>query len=165
MKTSIQKQFDILLVAAATGCSKLEAICASKGWSIKTLSAEKAEEIKEVAAKVATKRSTKLRMAGKPARRNGRKNATAPRFVGRLVVAVKVTTVNLTAQVRAVKAQQRAKTVAIQSYIKSLGVATKATSKLKEVKSKTVGWSESLLRAMSKHAQAVDAVATAKAAI
>lgn len=165
MKTSIQKQFDILMVAAATGVSKLEALALVKGWTLKTISAEKAEEVKNAVAKITAKRSTKLRMAGKPARRNGRKNATAPRFVGRLVVAVKVTTVNLTAQVRAVKAQVRATKVALACYVKALEVATKAASKLKEVKSKTVGWSESLLRAMGKAAQAVDAVATAKAAI
>ena len=165
MKTSIQKQFDILLVAAQTGCTKLEAIAASKGWSFKTLSAEKAEEIKQAVAKVAARRNVKLRKATKPvARRNGRKNATFPRFVGRLVVAVN-TTVDLTAQVREVKAQSRAKAVAVQSYIKTLAVATKAASKVSEVKSKTIGWSVDLLKAMSKDAQAKVALEAAKAAL
>lgn len=165
MKTSIQQQFNILLVAAATGCTKLEAICASKGWSFKNTSAEKAEEIKNAVAKVTERRSIKLRMAGKPARRSSHKAKAAPRFVGRLATTVKCDTVDLTSQIREVKAQSRAKTVAVQGHLKALEVATKATSKLKEVKSKTVGWSESLLRAMSGFAQAVDAVATAKAAI
>ena len=88
MKTSIQKQFDILLVAAQTGCSKLEAIAASKGWGIKTLSAEKAEMVKEAVAKVAARRSTKLRKTVKTTARHGRKNTTFPRFVGRLVTQV-----------------------------------------------------------------------------
>ena len=131
MKTSIQKQFDILLVAAQTGCSKLEAVAASKGWGFKTTSAEKAEEIK-----AAVK-----------------------------AVAVKTTTVDLTEQVREVKAQSRAKAVAVQSYIKALSVATKATAKVREVKSKTVGWSVDLLKAMSKDAQAKVALEAAKAAL
>lgn len=163
MKTSIQKQFDILLVAAQTGCSKLEAIAASKGWNFKTLSAEKVEEIKTAVAEVTAKRTSLVRAV--KGRRPGRKAKTFPRFVGRLVVAVKTTTVDLTSQIREVKAQSRAKTVAVQGYLKALEVATKAASKVREVKSKTVGWSESLLRAMSGFAQAVDAVATAKAAI
>ena len=165
MKTSIQKQFDILLVAAQTGCSKLEAVAASKGWGFKTTSAEKAEEIKAAVKAVAVKRSIKLRKAATTAaRRNGRKNVSFPRYVGRLVVAVN-TTVDLTAQVREVKAQSRAKAVAIQSYIKALSVATKATAKVREVKSKTVGWSVDLLKAMSRDAQAKVALEAAKAAL
>lgn len=165
MKTSIQKQFDILLVAAQTGCSKLEAVAASKGWGFKTTSAEKAEEIKAAVKAVAVKRSIKLRKAATTAaRRNGRKNVSFPRYVGRLVVAVN-TTVDLTAQVREVKAQSRAKAVAVQSYIKTLAVATKAASKVSEVKSKTVGWSVDLLKAMSRDAQAKVALEAAKAAL
>ena len=165
MKTSIQKQFDILLVAAATGVSKLEAIAAYKGWSFKTISTEKTEMVKQAVAKVTARRSIKLRKAATTAaRRNGRKNVSFPRFVGRLVVAVN-TTVDLTAQVRAVKAQSRAKAVAVQSYIKTLAVATKAASKVSEVKSKTVGWSVDLLKAMSKDAQAKVALEAAKAAL
>ena len=155
MKTSIQKQFDILLVAAQTGCSKLEAVAASKGWGFKTTSAEKAEEIKAAVKAVAVKRSIKLRKAvTTAARRNGRKTAKFQRFAGRLVTAVKCDTVDLTAQVRAVKAQSRAKSVALKGYIKTLAVATKAASKVSEVKSKTVGWSVGLLKAMSRDAQA-----------
>lgn len=153
MKTSIQKQFDILLVAAQTGCSKLEAIAASKGWSFKTLSAEKAEEVKKAVAKVTARRSIKLRKGVKNPKRS-RKVAAFQRFAGRLVVAVN-TTVDLTAQVREVKAQSRAKAVAVQSYIKTLAVATKAASKVSEVKSKT----------MSKDAQAKVALEAAKAAL
>ena len=165
MKTSIQKQFDILLVAAATGVSKLEAIAAYKGWSFKTISTEKTEMVKQAVAKVTARRSIKLRKAATTAaRRNGRKNVSFPRFVGRLVVAVN-TTVDLTAQVREVKAQSRAKAVAVQSYIKTLAVATKAASKVSEVKSKTVGWSVDLLKAMSKDAQAKVALEAAKAAL
>ena len=85
MKTSIQKQFDILMIAAQVGCTKLEAIAAVKGWSFKTLTAEKAEEIKDAVAKITAKRSTKLRKsAGKTARRNGRK-APFQRFAGSLL--------------------------------------------------------------------------------
>ena len=165
MKTSIQKQFDILLVAAATGVSKLEAIAAYKGWSFKTISTEKTEMVKQAVAKVTARRSIKLRKAATTAaRRNGRKNVSFPRFVGRLVVAVN-TTVDLTAQAREVKAQSRAKAVAVQSYIKTLAVATKAASKVSEVKSKTVGWSVDLLKAMSKDAQAKVALEAAKAAL
>ena len=165
MKTSIQKQFDILLVAAQTGCSKLEAVAASKGWGFKTTSAEKAEEIKAAVKAVAVKRSIKLRKAATTAaRRNGRKNVSFPRYVGRLVVAVN-TTVDLTSRTCAVKAQSRAKAVAIQSYIKALSVATKATAKVREVKSKTVGWSVDLLKAMSRDAQAKVALEAAKAAL
>ena len=164
MKTiSIQQQFNILLVAAQTGCTKLEAIAASKGWGIKTLSAEKAKEIEQAVAKVAAARSIKLHKGVKASKRS-RKVAAFQRFAGRLVVAVN-TTVDLTAQVREVKAQSRAKAVAVQSYIKTLAVATKAASKVSEVKSKTVGWSVDLLKAMSKDAQAKVALEAAKAAL
>lgn len=163
MKTSIQKQFDILLVAAQTGCSKLEAIAASKGWSFKTISTEKTEMVKQAVAKVTARRSIKLRKGVKNPKRS-RKVAAFQRFAGRLVVAVN-TTVDLTAQVREVKAQSRAKAVAVQSYIKTLAVATKAASKVSEVKSKTIGWSVDLLKAMSKDAQAKVALEAAKAAL
>lgn len=164
MKTiSIQQQFDILLVAAATGVSKLEAIAAYKGWSFKTISTEKTEMVKEAVAKVTARRSIKLRKGVKNPKRS-RKVAAFQRFAGRLVVAVN-TTVDLTAQVREVKAQSRAKAVAVQSYIKTLAVATKAASKVSEVKSKTVGWSVDLLKAMSKDAQAKVALEAAKAAL
>ena len=163
MKTSIQQQFDILLIAAQVGCSKLEAIAASKGWGIKTLSAEKAEIVKDAVVKITAKRAPKARKSVK--RRNGRKNTTFPRFVGRLVTAVKCDTVNLTEQIRSAKAQSRAKSVALKGYIKALGVATKAASKVSEVKSKTVGWSAELLKAMGKQAQAVAALEAAKVAL
>ncbi len=163
MKTSIQKQFDILLVAAQTGCSKLEAIAASKGWSFKTISTEKTEMVKQAVAKVTARRSIKLRKGVKNPKRS-RKVAAFQRFAGRLVVAVN-TTVDLTAQVREVKAQSRAKAVAVQSYIKTLVVATKAAFKVSEVKSKTIGWSVDLLKAMSKDAQAVAALESAKVAL
>ena len=163
MKTSIQKQFDILLVAAQTGCSKLEAIAASKGWSFKTISTEKTEMVKQAVAKVTARRSIKLRKGVKNPKRS-RKVAAFQRFAGRLVVAVN-TTVDLTAQVREVKAQSRAKSVALKGYIKTLAVATKAASKVSEVKSKTVGWSVDLLKAMSKDAQAKVALEAAKAAL
>lgn len=165
MKTiSIQQQFDILLVAAQVGCTKLEAIAASKGWGFKTISASKAEEIKTAVAKVTARRSIKLRKGAKPSKRN-RKVATFQRFAGSLITAVKCGTVDLTEQVRSVKAQSRAKAVAVQSYIKTLAVATKAASKVSEVKSKTVGWSVDLLKAMSKDAQAKVALEAAKAAL
>lgn len=164
MKTiSIQQQFDILLVAAATGVSKLEAIAAYKGWSFKTISTEKTVMVKEAVAKVTARRSIKLRKGVKNPKRS-RKVAAFQRFAGRLVVAVN-TTVDLTEQVRSVKAQSRAKAVAVQSYIKALSVATKATAKVREVKSKTVGWSVDLLKAMSKDAQAKVALEAAKAAL
>lgn len=161
MKTSIQKQFDILLVAAATGVSKLEALALVKGWGFKASSATAVEAAKEMVKTLKT-RSNKLRK--QKGKRPSRKAKTFPRFVGRLVVAVN-TTVDLTAQVREVKAQSRAKAVAIQSYIKALSVATKATAKVREVKSKTVGWSVDLLKAMSKDAQAKVALEAAKAAL
>ena len=164
MKTiSIQQQFDILLVAAQVGCTKLEAIAASKGWTFKTLTAEKAEEIKQAVAKVTAARSTKLRKGVKNLKRS-RKVAAFQRFAGRLVVAVN-TPVDLTAQARAVKAQSRAKTVAVQGYIKALGVAQKATAKAEEARRSTIGWSASLLKAMGKAAQAVAALEAAKVAL
>lgn len=164
MKTSIQKQFDILLVAAQTGCSKLEAIAASKGWSFKTISTEKTEMVKQAVAKVTAHRNVKLRKGVKPSKRN-RKVATFQRFAGSLITAVKCDKVDLTAQVREVKAQSRANKVALSCYIKTLAVATKAASKVSEVKSKTVGWSVDLLKAMSKDAQAKVALEAAKAAL
>lgn len=164
MKTSIQKQFDILLVVAQMGCSKLEAIAASKGWTIKTLPVEKAEEI-EAAVKVVVAKRTKAVRVPVKGRRPSRKAKTFPRFVGQLVVTVKTTTVDLTAQVRETKAQSRANKVALSCYIKALSVATKAASKVSEVKSKTVGWSVDLLKAMGKQAQAKVALEAAKAAL
>ena len=161
MKTSIQKQFDILLVAAATGVSKLEALALVKGWGFKASSATAVEAAKEMVKTLKT-RSNKLRK--QKGKRPSRKAKTFPRYVGRLVVAVN-TTVDLTAQVREVKAQSRAKAVAVQSYIKTLAVATKAASKVSEVKSKTVGWSVDLLKAMSRDAQAKVALEAAKAAL
>lgn len=163
MKTSIQQQFDILLVAAATGVSKLEAIAAYKGWSFKTISTEKTEMVKQAVAKVTARRSIKLRKGVKTPKRS-RKVAAFPRFVGRLVVAVN-TTVDLTSQIREVKAQARANKVALSCYIKALEVAQKATAKVSEVKSKTVGWSVDLLKAMSKDAQAKVALEAAKASL
>lgn len=163
MKTSIQQQFDILLVAAATGVSKLEAIAAYKGWSFKTISTEKTEMVKQAVAKVTARRSIKLRKGVKTPKRS-RKVAAFPRFVGRLVVAVN-TTVDLTEQIRSVKAQSRAKTVAVQGYIKALGVAQKATAKAEEARRSTIGWSASLLKAMGKAAQAVAALEAAKVAL
>ena len=143
----------------------MEAIAASKGWNFKTLSAEKAEEVKKAVAKVtAAHRNVKLRKVAKPSKRN-RKVATFQRFAGSLITVVKCDTVDLTEQVRSVKAQSRAKAVAIQSYIKALSVATKATAKVSEVKSKTVGWSVDLLKAMSKDAQAKVVLEAAKAAL
>ena len=166
MKTSIQKQFDILMIAAQVGCTKLEAIAASKGWTIKTLSAEKAEIVKDAVVKITAKRSTKLRKsAAKTAARRGGHKAPFQRFAGRLVVAVNTTTVDLTEQIRSVKAQSRAKTVAVQGYIKALGVAKKATAKAEEARRSTIGWSASLLKAMGKAAQAVAALEAAKVAL
>ena len=115
MKTSIQKQFDILLVAAATGVSKLEALALVKGWGFKASSATAVEAAKEMVKTLKT-RSNKLRK--QKGKRPSRKAKTFPRFVGRLVVAVNTTTVDLTEQVRSVKAQSRAKTVAVQSSSK-----------------------------------------------
>lgn len=162
MKTiSIQQQFDILLVAAQVGCSKLEAIAASKGWSFKNLSAEKAEMVKQAVAKITAKRSIKLRAV--KGRRPGRKAKTFQRFVG--LVLMKANTVDLTAQAREAKVRACAAKAALKGYIKALSVATKATAKVSEVKSKTVGWSESLLKAMSICAQAKAALEAAEACL
>ena len=57
MKTSIQKQFDILLVAAATGVSKIEALALVKGWGFKT----SLEVATSVAQKMVKTSSNKLR--------------------------------------------------------------------------------------------------------
>ncbi len=163
MKTSIQAMFDrfVTFQDAYTKCSSFfEAQCLVRGYKLAN-SSVKAEDIvvKQVV------RTPKLRKTVKTVKRQaGRKTSTFPRFVGRLVVAVS-TTVDLTEQLRAVKAQSRAKTVAVQSYIKALSVATKATAKVREVKSKTVGWSVDLLKAMSRDAQAKVALEAAKAAL
>ena len=163
MKTSIQAMFDrfVTFQDAYSKCASfLEAQCLVRGYKLVN-SSVKAEEIA-----VKVQRAPKARKIVKSVkRRGGRKNTTFPRFVGRLVVAVNTTTVDLTEQVRSVKAQSRAKTVAVQSYIKALSVAAKATAKVREVKSKTVGWSVDLLKAMSKDAQAKVALEAAKAAL
>ncbi len=163
MKTSIQAMFDrfVTFQDAYSKCeSFFEAQCLVRGYKL-TNSSVKAEDIvvKQVV------RTPKLRKTVKTVKRQaGRKTSTFPRFVGRLVVAVS-TTVDLTEQLRAVKAQVRATKVAIQSYIKALSVATKATAKVREVESKTVGWSVVLLKAMSRDAQAKVALEAAKAAL
>ena len=162
MKTSVQAMFDRMVTfqdAYAKCASFFEAQCLVRGFKLVN-SSVKAEEVVVKAPRVAKTRKTVKSVK----RRGGRKNTTFPRFVGRLVVAVN-TTVDLTEQVRSVKAQSRAKTVAVQSYIKALSVATKATAKVREVKSKTVGWSVDLLKAMGKAAQAVAALEAAKAAL
>lgn len=146
MKTSIQKQFDILLVAAQTGCTKLEAIAASKGWGIKTLSAEKAEMVKEAVAKVAAKRSTKLRkVVGKTSKRN-RKVATFPRFVGSLVT--KVTPV-------------RRRSVA-SKVAEVLIASAKPIAAFRAAASKVQGWTKEVA---ALNAAYQDAVAAAKFAV
>ena len=163
MKTSIQAMFDrfVTFQDAYSKCeSFFEAQCLVRGYKLIN-SSVKAEDIvvKQVV------RTPKLRKTVKTVKRQaGRKTSTFPRFVGRLVVAVS-TTVDLTEQLRAVKAQVRATKVAIQSYIKALSVATKATAKVREVESKTVGWSVVLLKAMSRDAQAIAALEAAKAAL
>ena len=151
MKTSIQKQFDILLVAAQTGCSKLEAIAASKGWAIKTISASKAEEIKTAVAKVAAKRrNVKLRKATKPvARRNGRKNATFPRFVGRLVTQVTST--------RRPSVAAKVAEVLVASA-KTIAAFNKAAANVQ-------GWTKEVAELNSAYQDAVMAVKAAKAAL
>ena len=164
MKTSIQAMFDrfVTFQDAYTKCSSFfEAQCLVRGYKLAN-SSVKAEDIvvKQLV------RTPKLRKAAKTAARQaGRKTAKFQRFAGRLVTAVKCDTVDLTAQVRAVKAQSRAKSVALEGYIKALSVATKATAKVREVKSKTVGWSVDLLKAMSRDAQAKVALEAAKAAL
>lgn len=164
MKTSIQTMFDKFVTfqdAYAKCASFFEAQCLVRGFKLVN-SSVKAEDIvvKQVV------RTPKLRKTVKTVKRQaGRKTSTFPRFVGRLVVAVKCDTVDLTSQIREVKAQTRAKSVALKGYIKALGVAQKATAKVSEVKSKTVGWSVTLLKAMGKQAQAVAALEAAKVAL
>ena len=163
MKTSVQAMFDRMVTfqdAYAKCASFFEAQCLVRGFKLIN-SSVKAEDLA-----VKVQRAPKARKTVKTVkRRNGRKNVNFPRFVGHLVVAVNTTTVDLTEQVRSVKAQSRAKAVAVQSYIKTLAVATKAASKVSEVKSKTIGWSVDLLKAMSKDAQAKVALEAAKAAL
>ena len=162
MKTSIQAMFDrfVTFQDAYSKCASfLEAQCLVRGYKLVN-SSVKAEEIT-----VKVQRAPKARKIVKSVkRRGGHKNTTFPRFVGRLVVAVN-TTVDLTSQIREVKAQARANKVALSCYIKALGVAQKATAKVSEVKSKTVGWSVTLLKAMSKDAQAKVALEAAKVAL
>ena len=163
MKTSIQAMFDrfVAFQDAYTKCeSFLEAQCLVRGYKLVN-SSVKAEDIVVKAPRVAKTRKTVKSVK----RRNGRKNVNFQRFAGSLITAVKCDKVDLTAQVREVKAQSRAKIVAIHSYIKTLAVATKAASKVSEVKSKTVGWSVDLLKAMSRDAQAKVALEAAKAAL
>ena len=151
MKTiSVQKQFDILLVAAQTGCSKLEAIAASKGWAIKTISASKAEEIKTAVAKVAAKRrSTKLRKVVKTARRGGRKSSTFPRFVGRLVTQVTST---------------RRPSVAAK-VAEVLVASAKTIAAFNKVAANVQGWTKEVAELNSAYQDAVMAVKAAKAAL
>lgn len=150
MKTSIQKQFDMLLVMAQTGCTKLEAIAASKGWAIKTLAAEKAEEIKQAVAKVTARRNVKLRKATKPvARRNGRKNATFPRFVGRLVTQVTST--------RRPSVAAKVAEVLVASA-KTIAAFNKAAANVQ-------GWTKEVAELNSAYQDAVMAVKAAKAAL
>lgn len=164
MKTSIQAMFDrfVTFQDAYSKCeSFLEAQCLVRGYKLVN-SSVKAEDIvvKQVV------RTPKLRKTVKSVkRRNGRKNVNFPRFACSLITAVKCGKVDLTAQLREVKAQSRAKAVAVQSYIKALSVATKATAKVREVTSKTVGWSVDLLKAMGKQTQAQAALEAAKAAL
>lgn len=151
MKTiSIQQQFDILLVAAQVGCTKLEAIAASKGWGFKTISASKAEEIKTAVAKVAARRSIKLRKAVKTtARRNGRKNATFPRFVGRLVTKVASTS-----------------RPSVAAKVAEVFIASaKTISAFKAVASNVQGWTKEVAELNSAYQDAVMAVKAAKAAL
>ena len=150
MKTSIQKQFDILLVAAQVGCTKLEAIAASKGWGFKTISTEKTEMVKQAVAKVAAKRrSTKLRkMVGKPTRRLSRKN-TFPRFVGRLVTKVASTSrPSVAAKVAEV----------FIASAKTIAAFNKAAANVQ-------GWTKEVAELNSAYQDAVMAVKAAKAAL
>ena len=149
MKTiSIQQQFDILLIAAQVGCSKLEAIAASKGWGFKNLSAEKAEEIKQAVAKVAAKRSTKLRKGAKTPKRS-RKVATFPRFVGRLVT-----------QVASTNRPSVAAKVA-EVFIAS----AKTIAAFNKVAANVQGWTKEVAELNSAYQDAVMAVKAAKAAL
>ena len=161
MKTSVQAMFDrfVAFQDVYTKCASfLEAQCLVRGYRLVN-SSVKAEDIS-----IKTVVRTKKVRAVVKSRRPARKVKTFPRFVGRLVVAVN-TTVDLTSQIREVKAQARANKVALSCYIKALEVAQKATAKVSEVKSKTVGWSVDLLKAMSKDAQAKVALEAAKAAL
>ena len=148
MQTSIQKQFNILMVMAQVGCSKLEAIAASKGWTIKTLSAEKAEIIKEAVAKVTAKRSIKLRKGVKTPKRS-RKVATFPRFVGRLVTCV-----------TPIRRPSMATKVA-EVFITS----AKTIAAFKAVASNVQGWTKEVAELNSAYQDAVMAVRAAKAAL
>ena len=150
MKTlSIQKQFDILLVMAQVGCSKLEAIAASKGWGFKTLTAEKAEEIKDAVAKVAARRNVKLRKAAKTAaRRNGRKSIF-PRFVGSLVTQV---------------ATKRRPSVATK-VVEVLITSAKTIAAFNKVANNVQGWTKEVAELNSAYQDAVMAVKAAKAAL
>ena len=146
--------------AYAKCASFFEAQCLVRGFKLIN-SSVKAEDLA-----VKVQRAPKARKTVKTVkRRNGRKNVNFPRFVGRLVTAVKCDTVDLTEQIRSVKAQSRAKTVAVEGYIKALGVAQKATAKAEEARRSTIGWSASLLKAMGKAAQAVAALEAAKVAL
>ena len=163
MKTSVQAMFDRMVTfqdAYAKCASFFEAQCLVRGFKLIN-SSVKAEDLA-----VKVQRAPKARKTVKTVkRRNGRKNVNFPRFVGRLVTAVKCDTVDLTEQIRSVKAQSRAKTVAVEGYIKALGVAQKATAKAEEARRSTIGWSASLLKAMGKAAQAVAALEAAKVAL
>ena len=139
MKTSVQAMFDRMVTfqdAYAKCASFFEAQCLVRGFKLIN-SSVKAEDLA-----VKVQRAPKARKTVKTVkRRNGRKNVNFQRFAGSLITAVKCDKVDLTSQIREVKAQTRAKTVAVRGYIKALGVAQKAASKVSEVKSKTVGWS------------------------
>ena len=148
MKTSIQQQFDILLVVAQLGCTKLEAIAASKGWNFKTLSAEKAEEVKKAVAKVTAARSTKLRKGVKTSKRN-RKVATFPRFVGQLVTKV--------ASVRRPSVAAKVAEVFIAS--------AKTIAAFNKVAANVQGWTKEVAGLHASYQDAVMAVKAAKAAL
>ena len=151
MKTiSIQQQFDILLIMAQVGCSKMEAIAASKGWGFKTLTAEKAEEIKDAVAKVAARRNVKSRKAAKTAaRRGGRKNTTFPRFVGSLVTKVTST---------------RRPSVATK-VAEVLIASAKTIAAFKEVAANVPGWTKEVAALNAAYQDALMAVRAAKAAL
>lgn len=149
MKTvSIQAQFNMLLVMAQTGCTKLEAIAASKGWNFKTLSASKAEEIKQAVAKITAKRSTKLRKGVKASKRN-RKVATFPRFVGQLVTKVTST---------------RRPSVATK-VAEVLIASAKTIATFQEVAKGVQGWTKEVAGLHASYQDAVMAVKAAKAAL
>ena len=145
MKTiSIQQQFDILLIAAAAACTKLEAIAASKGWGFKTTSTEKVEEIKAAVKAVAVKRTKAVRVVN--GRRPSRKAKTFPRFVGRLVT--KVT------PVRRPSVASKVAEVLVTSA-KPIAAFNKAASKVQ-------GWTKEVA---ALNAAYQDAVAAAKSAV